>query len=284
MNPAYCPNCGTKRDASFFEPDGRCVAVHCLPCGIYHPCCPECGITGIRSTENQLELYCPSCEVTFPKPKIEDDEWGITSKEMQFLLNVGEHLSLHISKLRSLHQYEEKLGKEVSEERYLKDELKFFLVIPELLEWRQQVLEKKAKLPDVDYIVDKFLTDNSRYRLTSRQARIKTAKVLRKLLAEVLKLYRKKSPPPLVRQLIQAVVESELKKGSDYKKVLEKLYEKDQVDLMDMDSMFKGYKLKYGVSDWRDIQTNEPAKRAFQTWLSRCKKRLELAGELELDL
>lgn len=109
MNPAYCPNCGTKRDARFIESDGKCVAVHCLPCGIYHPCCPECGITGIRRAENQLTLECPSCEVTFPDPKIEKDEWGITPDEMQFLLNIGERLSLNIGKLRSFDQYEEKL-------------------------------------------------------------------------------------------------------------------------------------------------------------------------------
>ncbi len=144
MNPAYCPNCGTKRDASFIEPDGKCIAVHCLPCGTSHPCCPECGITGIRSTKNQLELYCPSCEVTFPKPKIEDDKWGITPDEMQFLLNVGERLSAHSGKLLSLDQYEEKLDREIPEERYIKDVLKRFIVVPRLLKWRRRVFSAEA--------------------------------------------------------------------------------------------------------------------------------------------
>ncbi len=110
----YCPNCGTERDASFIESDGKCIAVHCLPCGTSLPCYPECGITGIRRTENQLALECPSCEVTIPDPKIEDDDWGITSKEMQFLLNVGARLSSDIGKLRSFEHYKEKLKIQIS--------------------------------------------------------------------------------------------------------------------------------------------------------------------------
>ncbi len=282
MNPPYCPHCGTRRDASFIESDGKCIAVHCLPCGTSLPCCPECGITGIRRTENQLALECPSCEVTFPDPKTEDDEWGITSKKMQFLLDVGEHLSLHISKLRSLHQYEEKLGKEISETRYIGDELKYFMVIPELLEWRQQVLEKKAKLPDVDYIVDKFLTDNSHYRLTSRRSRIETAKVLRKVLGETLDLYRKKQSPSLPRSLILKIVDLELKQGSNYREILEKLDAKDEQDFMKLDALFKRYKKKYGISCWIDIAGHEKASAAFQVWLYHQRKRLKI--ELELDL
>ena len=166
MNPAYCVDCGTKRDASFIEPDGKCIAVHCLPCGTSLPCCPECGITGIRSAVNQLDLECPSCEVTFPKPKIKDDEWGITSKERQFLLTVGGRLSQHIGKLRSFDHYEEHLAREILDTRYIGDELKRFIVIPRLLEWRRRVFSAeavpgKADPPTTDYLENKLLTKNS---------------------------------------------------------------------------------------------------------------------------
>jgi len=282
MNPPYCPNCGTRRDARFSKRDGQCVAVHCLPCGIHSPCCPKCGHTSVRRTDNQLALECHSCPGTFPDPKKKDDEWNPTPDEVQFLLNVGESLSSHIGKLLSLDQYEEKIGKKILETRYIGNELKYFIVIPSLLEWRQKVLEKKAKVPDVDYIANKLLTENVHYRPTSR-ARIKTAGILRKVLAEALNRYREKPSSSIVRRLILAVVESELRKGSNYKVVLEALYEKDNLDLMDMDLTFKRYKSRYGVSNWIEIKGSEAAKNAFQVWLSRCRKKLE-RGRLELDL
>ncbi len=135
-------------------------------------------------------------------------------------------------------------------------------------------MEKKAKLPDVDYIVDKFLTDNSHYRLTSRRSRIETAKVLRKVLGKTLDLYRRKPVPSLPRILILKVVDLELNRGSNYKEILEKLDEEDEADFMKLDSLFMRYSKKYGISSWIDIADNEKASAAFQTWLSRQRKRL----------
>ena len=102
-------------------------------------------------------------------------------------------------------------------------------MIPELLEWRLQVLNEGAGLPDIEYIANNLLTENVHYKPPSR-ARIKTAGILRKVLAEALSLYREKPCLSIVRRLILGVVDSELKKGSNYKEVLEALYEKDDIE------------------------------------------------------
>jgi len=182
----YCPGCRTTKDARFVveEATGKRVAIHCIACGTSPSCCPKC-LAMARRADNQLALKCHSCPGTFPDPKIKDDEWGITPDEMQFLLNVGERLSSHISKLRSLDHYEEHLARVISDTRYIDGELKRFIVIPRLLKWRRRVFSAKAvpgkAVPlDINYIEKKLLTENVHYK-PSERARSKTAGILKEI-------------------------------------------------------------------------------------------------------